>query len=99
MTDLMRELQERGTAEVVNGEVLQVTQALDESQGRAKFILFGDLHECAIIPIDEACAKCASGAKRRHATVKECQERQAKDARARGFTSVICPEQFAEKQR
>ena len=89
--ELKKELEERGTAERTNGVVNQATQALDENETKAKFITFGELREQNIIPIEEACAKCS------HCyfdTVKRCQERQAKDARARGFNTVICPSQF-----
>jgi len=95
---LITELNERGTAEVVNGEVLQVTQALGESPGKAKFITFGELHDCGVIPIEVACAHCHNSARVRFATVGECQARQGREAKARGFTSVVCPNQFVETQ-
>ena len=89
--DIIRELKQRGTAEVVNGEVVQATQAIDETGESVKYLMFGELREQGIIPIGEACAKCGHC---RFDTIKECQEFQGKDARARGFTQVICPSQF-----
>ena len=89
--ELDKELELRSTAEISDGVVNQVTQALDETKNAAKFLVFGELKEQGIIPIDEACAKCD------HCyfdTVKACQERQGRDARARGFNQVICPQQF-----
>ena len=96
MDRLQRELQERGTAEVVNGEVLQVTQALDETQCRAKFIAFGELRDCSVKPIAEACASCIEWMDHGFNSTTVCQHRQAEDARKRGFTKVICPCQFEE---
>jgi len=91
--ELSQELRERGTAEVVNGKVCQVTQALDETADTAKFLIFGQLQERKTIPIDEACSKCGFW-KGRFKNEELCQERQARDARARGFHQVMCPEQF-----
>ncbi len=91
--ELKRELEKRGTAEISNGVVNQVTQALDEQPTKVKFLIFGELQERNIIPIGIACAKC------NHCyfpTVRQCQERQAKDAKSRGFTSLVCPQQFKE---
>ena len=89
--DLEQELEKTGTAEISKGIVNRVTQAVDESGGKAKFLVFGEMREKTITPIDEACAKCDHC---HFDTVKQCQEIQAKDARARGFTEVICPQQF-----
>lgn len=89
--DLIKELEQRGTVEIVNDEVVQVTRAIDETEGKAKFLMFGELKEESVIPIDKACAKCD------HCyfpTIAQCQERQGKDAKARGFTDIICPSQF-----
>lgn len=89
--DLEKELEQRSTAEISDGVVNQVTQALDESPTEATYLMFGEKKTEGIIPIDEACAKCD------HCyfdTVVECQERQGKDAKARGFNEVICPQQF-----
>jgi uncharacterized OB-fold protein len=90
---LQRELNKRGTAEISNGVVNQVTQALDEKPNKVKFLIFGELQEKEIISIDKACGKC------KHCyfpTTKQCQERQKKDAEARGFHNLICPQQFVE---
>ncbi len=89
--ELTEELRNRGTAEISDGVVTQVTQALDEGKTEVEFLMFGELRKQQIIPIEEACAKCD------HCyfpTIQQCQERQAKDARARGFNEVICPQQF-----
>lgn len=91
--DLARELEQRGTAEIVNGVVVQATQAIDETTDRAKVLMFGELKERSIIPINEACAKCTFW-EGKFANFKECQKRQGKDANARGFSIVICPKQF-----
>ena len=93
MSELREELEKRETAEIVNGKVCQVTQALDETEDTAKFLLYGELKEEKTIPIDEACAKCGFW-KGRFKSEKLCQERQGKEAKARGFYKVICPNQF-----
>ena len=90
--ELAKELEQRGSAEISNGVVNQITQALDEKETEATFLMFGEIKTESIISIDEACAKCPSLVK--DDTVEECQERQGKDARARGFTRIICPRQF-----
>ena len=90
--DLQNELERRGTAELSSiGVVNQVTQALDEQPTKVKFLLFGEMQEKEITPIEIACAKCDHC---HFDTVTKCQERQAKDARARGFAKLICPQQF-----
>ena len=91
--ELQKELNKRGTAELTNGVVNQVTQALDEKPDKVKFLIFGEMQERSIISIDTACNKC------NHCyfpTTKQCQERQKKDAVARGFNNVICPQQFLD---
>lgn len=88
---LENELKQRGTAEITDGIINQVTQAVDETETEVKFLIFGELKSQGIIPIDEACAKCDHCY---FGTVKECQEHQAKHGRARGFTKLICPQQF-----
>lgn len=90
---LEKELQTRGTAEVSNGVVNQITQAIDERGDSVKFLMFGELREQEITPIEKACAQCDH---RYFKTIRQCQERQRKDALARGFTKVICPQQFTE---
>ncbi len=94
--DLLLELEARGTAEVTDGVVNQVTQALKESETEVEFLIFGELQKQSIIPIGKACARC------NHChfdTYKECQDRQKKAAKARGFTQVVCPEQFVGDAR
>mgnify|MGYP001557866966 CR=1 FL=1 len=94
MGDLRKELLKRGTAEVSpDGIVNQVTQALEETPNKVKFLIFGELQEQGIIPISEACAKCTE---KYFLTVKQCQEQQKVDAVARGFNKLICPQQFIE---
>lgn len=88
---LIKELKQRGTAEITDGVVNQVTQCLKEAGSTAEFLLFGELKEKTIISIDEACANCDHCYFK---TTKECQVRQAKDAKARGFTKLVCPQQF-----
>ena len=92
--DLLKELEKRGTAELhPTGKVNQVTQALSETPTKVKYLIFGELKEQEIIPIDEACAKCDHYY---FPTVKQCQEQQKKDAVARGFTEMVCPQQFID---
>lgn len=91
MDELIKELKARGTAEIVNGIVTQVTQALDETDDEAEFIILGERHREKIIPIVQACAKCDHCY---FTTVEQCQERQKRDAVARGFHKIICPQQF-----
>ena len=89
--ELKKELEARGTAEVTDGVVNQVTQAIDENETEVEFLMFGELRKKSIISIDKACAKCD------HIyfdTVRECQECQREDAVARGFNKLVCPEQF-----
>jgi len=90
---LAKELEQRGTAEITNGVVNQVTQAISETPTEVQFLVFGELRRQGIIPIDEACAKCGH---RYFATVKECQSHQKKDAVARGFNGLICSQQFVD---
>lgn len=93
MEELAKELQKRGTAEISDGFVTQVTQALNETDTEADYIIFGERQKQKIIPIDEACAKCDFW-KKINKTILECQAFQKQDAVARGFNKVICPEQF-----
>lgn len=95
--ELEKELEKRGTAEISNGQVLQVTQALDEQTDKVKLSIFGEIQEKRIMPIDKACSKCPNKFYRHFKSIKDCQERQKKDALARGFTQLICPEQFIEE--
>ena len=95
MSELREELEKRGSAEIVNGKVCQVTQALDETKDTVKYLSFGELKEQGYIPIEEACQQCEFG-NGKFENVKACQESQAEDARARGFHKIICPKQFQE---
>lgn len=92
---LMRELQRRGTAEISNGIVNQITQAVDEKEGEAQFLIFGEMTTRHIRPIVEACAKCTFW-KGKFANIQLCQTKQQKDSKARGFSKLICPHQFIE---
>ena len=58
--DLRKELEKRGTADLSNGIVNQVTQALDEQPGKVKYLIFGELREQEILSIEEACANSNS---------------------------------------
>ena len=89
--ELAKELEKTGTAEISGGIVNRVTQALDEKESEATYMMFGEAKTDGVIPIDEACAKCDHC---HFDTVKECQEFQGRDAKARGFMQVICPTQF-----
>lgn len=92
--ELQKELEKRGTAEISNGQVVQVTQALSETDKEVDFLMFGERRKQKIIPIDEACAKCTRNY--RFKTKKDCQGFQAKDGKARGFNTMICPQQLAK---
>lgn len=97
MDRLQRELQERGTAEEVNGEALQVTQALGESEKRARFIVFGEMQERRVKPIEETCGACTRWPSR-FTSMAACRERTAAEARRRGFANVVCPWQFEKAE-
>jgi hypothetical protein len=91
-SELIKELNKRGTVELhPTGKVNQVTQALDETPTRVKLAIFGEIKTFGVIPINDACAKCDHC---HFATVKQCQDRQSIDAKARGFNQIICPEQL-----
>ena len=87
----MDELKQRGTAEISNGKVVQVTQALNETENSVEFLIFGEIKKQGIIPLAEACTKCDHSY---FATVDECQARQRKDAIDRGFSKLVCPNQL-----
>ena len=91
--ELRKELEKRGTAEISSGIVNQVTQAVDEKPDKVKFLVFGELQESRIMPIETACAKCTCGY---FSTTVQCRAFQKKDADARGFHNLICPNQFIE---
>ena len=91
--NLAKELKQRGTAEVLNGVVTQVTQAIEEKDSEVSYLMFGELKKQGIIPIDEACAKCDHC---HFKTIRECQTFQKKEGSARGFNQLICPQQFKE---
>jgi len=93
--ELRKELELRGTAEIDNSVVLQVTQALDDTGDIAKVAVFGKIREFKVKPIGECCAKCNFGIKT-FGSIKKCQERQKKDAEIRGFSNIICPEQLED---
>jgi hypothetical protein len=94
---LIKELKQRGTAEISNGVVNQVTQALSENKDKTSYLMFGEMKESGIIPIEQACAKCKSGVKKHFKTVEDCQVFQKKEGESRGFHSVICPQQMEER--
>jgi hypothetical protein len=93
--ELAKELGQRGTAEIGNGVVNQVTQALDEAESEITFLIFGEKKTQKIIPIDEACAKCNFW-EGKFTTTTLCQNFQSGDAKARGFNKLVCPQQFKE---
>lgn len=93
--ELEKQLEKTGTAEISNGVVTQVTQAIDETPSKVKMLVFGVMQEKSIIPIDQACAKCTFQYKNKAGT-KACQSQQKKDAEARGFNNLICPQQFVD---
>ncbi len=94
--ELKKELELRGTAEVIGEVVTQVTQAIDETTDSVKMLVFGEMVENKIKPIEECCAVCNKWQTHRFDNVAQCQERQKRDAEARGFTEIICPTQFKD---
>ena len=82
--------------ETTKAGLVPATQAIEDGGNKAKFLLFGELTEKEITPIDIACKDCLEWIEMNFASVPACRERQARDARARGFTSVVCPNQFKE---
>ena len=93
--ELKKELEHRGTAEISNGVVNQVTQAINESPTETTLLIFGQLKTLKIKPIDECCKVCDFIAKREKG-IKYCRDFQKKDAEARGFHQMICPKQFID---
>jgi hypothetical protein len=94
--DLEKELEQRGTAEISNGIVTQVTQALDEKPDKVKMLVFGEQVEKGIIHIEQACAKCKDNYYVKLGGKDKCREFQKKDAEARGFSNLVCPNQFID---
>jgi len=91
--ELAKELEQRGTAEVSDGVVNQVTQAIDETESEVKYLIFGVLKSEVIIPTTEACAKCSFWEGKFEGT-KRCQDTQVLDAQARGFNKLVYPRQL-----
>lgn len=93
---LKKELSKRSTAELTqDGQVLQITQAIAENPKEVKMLVFGELTTKEVRPIEECCSNCDFG-KRHFGSIEQCQARQSKDAKARGFSQVICPRQFID---
>ncbi len=92
--ELKRELDSRGSAEVINGKVVQVTQAINEADDSVEYLMFGELRRESVTPIAETCARC-DGMNRFDGSAEKCQQHQATDARARGFHKLICPRQLS----
>ena len=94
--ELKKELEQRGTAEFSSGGIItQVTQALNEIPSEVEYLIFGKLQKQAIIPIAVVCAKCDFW-ENKFSDITTCQQSQKKDAEARGFFKMICPNQFVE---
>jgi hypothetical protein len=93
--EIMNQLEKTGTAEISNGIVTQVTQAIDEQPNKVKMLVLGEMVESGIRPISEVCP-CSFYSSRRFKTKENCQAFQKKEGEARGFTQVICPEQFKD---
>ena len=91
--ELKKELEQRGTAEVSNGVVTQVTQALEETETKARVLLFGEMREFTVKPIGECCEVCDLW-KKYSKSIQDCQSKQKVDAAARGFNLVICANQL-----
>lgn len=77
-----------------NGKIIPGTQAIRETDTQVTYLSFGKPTTKNYIPIDEACAKC----KPYFGSVQRCQEEQKKDAEARGFTKLICPNQLIREE-
>jgi len=89
-------IKNRGFQVTKGKPTIPVVQAVTDSKEEAKFYLFGELETKKILPIEEACAKCIFW-KGRFDNIKACQKCQGGDAIIRGFSTVICPEQFIEE--
>ena len=89
-------MEEGRVYEVTKAGILPATQAIDDSGEEARYLMFGELRKEKIIPIEEACSKCVFW-KGKFDSVEKCQIFQKKDAEMRGFTKVICPDQFSEE--
>ena len=94
--ELQKELEKRGTAELTDGVVTQITQAIDEKTDSVKMLVFGEMMEKKIKPIQETCAVCDEWQTYRFTDIAQCQESQKEDAVARGFNELICPNQFID---
>lgn len=74
-------------------EVRLATGAIEETENTVRFLLFGEMTEKKIMPINEACPKCSFW-KSKFADTKSCQAIQKEDSEARGFAKLVCPKQF-----
>jgi hypothetical protein len=72
---------------------IRAIQAISETGGTAKMLVFGQVHEYLVIPIDEACAACKVW-KETYPTIQPCRVFHDREAKKRGFTHVSCPHQF-----
>jgi len=91
--ELRQELERRGTAELNNGIVNQVTQAISEEGSRVEYLMFGEMKKQSIIPIERACF-CCNFWRGEFNNRQACQDFQSRGAKAKGFNEVICPNQL-----
>ena len=74
-------------------EIRGATQAIQESNNQVLFLLLGKPVVKEYLPIEVACSKCTEV---HFGDILKCREYQKKDATARGFTQIVCPNQFIE---
>ena len=89
----MKEQKFRNDEDGVEAEILiqPATQAYVETEDTVTYSILGEARASKIIPIDECCARCDHIY---YGSIDKCQEEQGKDAKARGFNKVVCPQQF-----
>ena len=95
--ELQKELAKRGTAEVSpTGGVNQITQCLSEDPRSIEILVFGQLKKFSWKPLEECCCDCDNWRTPSLGSIRKCQELNKEDAFARGFNTVVCPNQFTE---
>lgn len=87
-----------GVYELSEAGLLPMTQAIKEDKDSVTMRVLGEVREAKVRPILEACANCDFW-QGKFPNTEKCQERQGRDANARGFSIVICSHQFIEGEK
>ena len=75
--------------------VKPASQAIIEKNGKVAYEILGEQRVSSIKPIEDCCSHCDFWQhKDKFKSIKDCQQKQKREAAARGFTEVICPRQF-----